>query len=123
MGRLLQKLSGLIIVKQAKLGRHFSKILKAALPMASLQKKYFSNIGTPWKSLGERISLSVEQQEAVYQLIDRYEAGGVSWGEFENIFLQKYVCIHNIALTDIFEIGPACKTLGKLEVGDTVESL
>jgi len=70
----------------------------------------------------EDLAFSDEQREAIFKNINASKTGEVTFKEFEDIFRERFLCVHSIAVTDAFEIGNN-KPVTKLEVDAVVEAI
>mmetsp|Transcript_35079 Transcript_35079/g.100743 ORF Transcript_35079/g.100743 Transcript_35079/m.100743 type:complete len:1846 (+) Transcript_35079:263-5800(+) len=70
----------------------------------------------------EDLAFSDEQREAIFKHIDADKNGVVTFKEFEDIFTEKFMCIHGISVTDAFEISNS-KTVSKLELDEVVVAI
>jgi Ca2+-binding EF-hand superfamily protein len=78
--------------------------------------------GLPEKLKRDDIIFSEEVRQNIFKHLDTDIDGHLSLVEFQRIFQERCMCVHNIAITDSSEIR-ASKTLRKLDVNDVVETL
>lgn len=68
------------------------------------------------------LAFSSEQLSAVFQQTDVDKDGKLDPQEFGNLFRRHYKCVHEVALTDIFNVAES-NPVEKLQVNDIVEAL
>lgn len=68
------------------------------------------------------LAFSQEQRKAICAQLDNDGDGMVTKSEFLGLFLDSFVCIHSISMTDGYDIGTS-KNIDKLDVDDVVETL
>jgi len=70
----------------------------------------------------EDLTFSDAQREAMFKHVDKDKDGVVSANEFEDMFRERFMCVHSISVTDTFDISTS-KTVVKLELDEVVESI
>mmetsp|Transcript_19919 Transcript_19919/g.49710 ORF Transcript_19919/g.49710 Transcript_19919/m.49710 type:complete len:1953 (-) Transcript_19919:135-5993(-) len=69
----------------------------------------------------EELAFTSARRVEIFKYIDTDEDGSVSQSEFKAIFLQKFICVKEITLTDGFEVVKG-KTQAKIEPGTMLET-
>lgn len=70
----------------------------------------------------EDLTFTDAQREAMFKHVDKNKDGEVSAGEFEDMFRERFMCVHSISVTDTFDISTS-KTVVKLELDEVVEAV
>eukprot|EP00927_Polykrikos_kofoidii_P076739 TRINITY_DN73779_c0_g1_i1.p1 TRINITY_DN73779_c0_g1~~TRINITY_DN73779_c0_g1_i1.p1 ORF type:complete len:2013 (-),score=491.47 TRINITY_DN73779_c0_g1_i1:180-6218(-) len=76
----------------------------------------------PENSGRKDLSFTLEQREAIFDHLDADKDGMICREEFVEMFRERFICIHSIAVTDCFEISKS-KTVAKLEPDEVVVAL
>mmetsp|Transcript_140529 Transcript_140529/g.365619 ORF Transcript_140529/g.365619 Transcript_140529/m.365619 type:complete len:1956 (-) Transcript_140529:48-5915(-) len=69
----------------------------------------------------EEIAFSEERRVAIFKNIDADGDGLISPSEFKEVFMQKFLCIKEITVTDVFEVAKS-KTTAKIGSGSLLET-
>jgi len=64
----------------------------------------------------EDIEFTPERRTAMFGHIDADGDGNISLAEFKSMFVQRFVCVKEITITDVFEVSKS-KTIAKVEAG------
>ncbi|CAE8620017.1 unnamed protein product, partial [Polarella glacialis] len=85
-------------------------------------KAFVTGLGAEVPEGSEGAEFSEAQQLAMFKSIDADASGDISLAELEEIFRERFVCVHNVSMTDASDITSG-KTILKMAPNTVIEAL
>ncbi|CAK0822265.1 unnamed protein product [Prorocentrum cordatum] len=116
----LRVVAGALLEYMGERGLSMAALLKE---VGDVPADFAAFVGKLPEVLGkEELGTTEDRRAAMFRQLDKDEDGKLTLDEFEALFVVKYVCRKEVAVTDTFETEGA-STLGKLNLGDIVQGV